>query len=32
MIFVVRLEGIEPPSTVPKTAALSIELQARNEE
>ena len=26
-IFLVRLEGIEPPSTVPKTVALSVELQ-----
>ena len=26
----VRLEGIEPPSTVPKTVALSVELQTRS--
>ena len=26
----VRLEGIEPPSTVPKTVALSVELQTHN--
>ena len=25
----VRLEGIEPPSSVPKTDALSVELQTR---
>ena len=26
----VRLEGIEPPSLVPKTSALSVELQTRS--